>query len=324
MKYGVPQGSVLGPLLFLIYINDLHNAIRYSKTRHFADDTNLLLANSSLKQLKTQLNKDLKILTVWLKANKISLNAGKTEILIFRNPKKPMNYDPKIKIDGKRIYPSKYVKYLGILIDAHLTWKYHVKTLVPKLTRAAGMLSKIRHYVPNHTLKNIYYAIFSSIMNYGATIWGQSDNEHVKRITKLQDRAVRFINFADYREPTPKLYKHSEIIKFKDDIKINNYLYVHNSLNRRLPSCLNNQFKYMNIQNDQLTRKVALLNSKECLVELPESRTIHYGIQSITDQSARTWNLIQITLSSLNLHKISRESCKAKLKQHFIQSYPNS
>ena len=120
MNYGVPQGSVLGPLLFLIYINDLHNAIKYSTTRHFADDTCLLISNTSLKQLKKHLNLDLKFLTAWLKANKISLNASKTEILIFKHPNKPINYDPKISLDGKRIYPSKYVKYLGILIDANL------------------------------------------------------------------------------------------------------------------------------------------------------------------------------------------------------------
>ena len=148
MKYGVPQGSVLGPLLFLIYINDLDQAIKFSKTRHFADDTNLLISNSSLKQLKKHINRDLKTLTTWLKANKISLNASKTEFLLFRHPNKPINYDLKIILDGHRLYPSKYVKYLGILIDPHLTWSYHIKSLTPKLTRAAGMLSKIRHYVP--------------------------------------------------------------------------------------------------------------------------------------------------------------------------------
>ena len=103
MNYGVPQGSVLGPLLFLIYINDLHKAVLYSTARHFADDTNLLLSNQNLKQLKKQLNIDLKILTVWLKANKISLNSSKTEILIFKSPNKPMTYDLELILDGRRL-----------------------------------------------------------------------------------------------------------------------------------------------------------------------------------------------------------------------------
>ena len=85
MKFGVPQGSVLGPLLFLIYINDLHLSIHYSTTRLFADDTNLLIKNNCLKQLKKQLNLDLRGLNNWLKANKISLNSGQTELIIFRH-----------------------------------------------------------------------------------------------------------------------------------------------------------------------------------------------------------------------------------------------
>ena len=117
MKFGVPQGSVLGPLLFLIYTNDLHSTIKFWRTRHFADDTNLLIKNKSLKQLKKQLNVDLYKLVTWFKSNKISLNVRKTEMLIFRHPKIILDYDLQIKLGGKRIYPSKDVKYLGILID---------------------------------------------------------------------------------------------------------------------------------------------------------------------------------------------------------------
>ena len=121
MQFGVPQGSVLGPLLFLIYINDLNTAIKYCTTRHFADDTNLLIKNKSLKQLKQQhLNLYLRYLRKWLKANKIKLNSSKTELIIFRHPNKEPKYDLKVKIDGKRLFPTKYVKYLGILID----WVY--------------------------------------------------------------------------------------------------------------------------------------------------------------------------------------------------------
>ena len=185
MNFGVLQGSVLGPLSFLIYINDLHSTIKYSTTRHFADDTNLLIKNKSLKQLKKHLNFDLCLLTSWLKANKISLNASKTEILIFRNPKKTINYDLKIMLDGKRLYPSKVVKYLGILIDSHLNWSYHVKTLAPKLSHAIGMLAKIRHFTIEN-LRNIYFGIFASLLNYGAQIWGQHHNIHIKRIIKFK------------------------------------------------------------------------------------------------------------------------------------------
>ena len=112
MKHGVPQGSVLGPLLFLIYINDLHVCIKYSKLNLFADNSSLLLKNASPKQLQKYINLDLKNLCNWLKANKISLYAGKTELVIFRHPNKKINFEFKIKINGKKIYESNYVKYL--------------------------------------------------------------------------------------------------------------------------------------------------------------------------------------------------------------------
>ena len=323
MKFGVPQGSVLGPLLFLIYINDLHSIIKYSRTRHFADDTNLLIKNKSLKQLKKHLNFDLRLLTSWLKANKISLNASKTEILIFRNPRKQINYDLKIKLDGKRLYPSKSVKYLGILIDPHLNWSYHVKTLAPKLSRVIGMLAKIRHFTMDN-IKNIYFGIFSSLLNYGAQVWGQHHNTHIKRIIKLQDKAIRIINFANFREPTSNLYKKSEILKFKDNISLNNFLYVHNSLNRRLPTALQDKFVYLRNSHLHTTRK----STYQC-VKLPSSRTIDYGIKSITGQSARAWNYLQINnyqqLNCISDDKIlylhSRSICKKKLKQYFLDSY---
>ena len=101
------------------------------------------------------------------------------------------------------MYPSKYVKYLGIHIDPCLNWRYHTDHLAPKLSRAIGMLSKIRHFVSNHILRNIYFGIFSSIIMYGAQIWGQNHNIHVKWIIKLQEKAIRIINFAEYHDPTP-------------------------------------------------------------------------------------------------------------------------
>ena len=316
MQYGVPQGSVLGPLLFLIYINDLHLAIKYSTTRHFADDTCLLIKNKSLKRIRKLLNYDLKILTIWLKANKISLNASKTEFLLFRHPNKPINYDLKLRLDGKRLYPSKYVKYLGILIDSHLNWKYHIKALVPKLARANGMLAKIRHYVNSDSLRSIYFAIFASIMNYGAQIWGQNLNENVKRVIKLQDKSIRIINFANYQEPVSKLYQKSKILKFADNIKLNNYLYVHDSLNRKLPPCLQDNFQYLHDLHKQTTR-----NSVQHCVKLPKSYTLSYGIHSIDGQAARAWNYFQITFHKLNLHLLSRGCCKSKLTTSTLASY---
>ena len=172
VNYGDPQGSVLGPLLFLLYINDLNKAIQFSTTHHFADDTNHLYVGKTLKKIQKYVNFDLKFLCNWLKANKISLNASKTELIIFRDPRKKSSHDLKIKIDGKKLIPSRYVKYLGILLDCHFSWNEQELELHSKLTRAIGMLSNIRHSVDSDTLRMIYYGIFSSILTYASQILG--------------------------------------------------------------------------------------------------------------------------------------------------------
>ena len=113
LKHGVPQGSVLGPLLFLIYINDLNTCISNSKVHHFAEDTNLLHINSCINKLQKNINYDLKRLTNWLDANKISLNNTKTELIYFRKKRSATPTNNKIKLNGKRLIPTDHIKYLG-------------------------------------------------------------------------------------------------------------------------------------------------------------------------------------------------------------------
>ena len=156
----MPQGSVLGLLLFLISINDLHVAIKHCKFHHFADDTNLLIINKSLKQLKKLLNIDLKNLTKWLNANKILLNVSKTELIIFKPKRKPLDFSMKIKLNGKILYLTDSVRYLGIKIDSKLNWKSHVN----------AMLYKVRDFVNPNILKSIYCALFETHINCACII----------------------------------------------------------------------------------------------------------------------------------------------------------
>ena len=197
---GVPQGSVLGPLLFLLYINDLHNSVRYAKTYHFADDTSVILSSTSLEILSKRINKDLFNLSNWLKASKLSLNVKKTELVIFRSRKLKIDNSFKFKLDGKRLVPTKSVKYLGVLLDEHLHWNEQISQVKMKLNRAIGILSKLRYNANLSVLKIIYHSLFGSRLLYGSQLWGQKILKTQTTFQALQNCALKKITFKKHKD----------------------------------------------------------------------------------------------------------------------------
>ena len=212
--------------------------------------------------------------------------------------------------------PSKFVKYLGLIIDPHLTWRFHTDILASKLTRTIGMLCKIRHYVNSITLRSIYYGIFSSLMTYGSQIWGQFQNKYVNRILKLQDKAVRIINFVSSYESRNPLYLKTNILKFSDHIKLLNFIFVFDSLKNNLPSILNNNFIQVNKIHNHSTR-YALQNK----VTLPKIKTLIYGIKSIKFQSSSSWNFFTGKYQNKELLDQTKHYCKKIITQHFLDNY---
>ena len=317
MKYGVPQGSVLGPLLFLIYINDLNFAVKYSITHHFADDTNFLYVSKSLKKIQKYMNLDLRSVCNWLKANKISLNASKTEMLVFRDPRRKIDFDLKIKIDGKKITPSKFVKYLGIYLDNFLSWQKQEQDMRSRLSRAAGMLCKIRHYVDFDTLKMVYYGIFASILNYGSLIWGQH-SRIVNRLQTIQDRAIRYMTFKPKRTTPLPLFKKSEILNLQDYIVLQNCLFAHDCINEKLPApLLDDRIIFVQTSgNTRAERLNQLVNFR--------TKTVLYGSNSIKSKAVKAWNDVNVELHHLKLQDESKSICKKRIYDHLLEKYPGN
>ena len=197
----------MGPLLFLIYINDLVNALEKPIVHHFADDTNLLYGNKNPSVISDVINSELKLVTDWLRANKLSLNESKTKLLLFRPINKLNLTLSNIKLNGHLLTLTKSVTYLGIEIDKTLSWSNQTEVLAKKLSRTNGILFKLRYYIPTETLISIYYSLFQSYVLYGSTIWCYTSQKNIMKIFFLQKRCMRLITFSNFQEHTTPIFK---------------------------------------------------------------------------------------------------------------------
>ena len=322
--HGVPQGSVLGPLLFLLYINDLHKCIKNSTVFHFADDTNLMYIPEKKvrnKNVVRRLNIDLKLLNNWLLANKISLNSTKTELVYFRKKGTPTpNY--KVTLNGFKLLASNSIKYVGVLLDEHLMYNAHLTDLKVKLKRANNILSISRHYVPKKILEQIYYGQFNSKMTYGCLIWG-CRNQVSDQILALQKKAVRIMGFAGYTTPSTVLFKDFKILKLPDIIKMNSIIFVHSVLNNMSPEYFRNYFEEIKLNpRYEITRNPKSL----CSIPLGSIDVSSCINGSFKHQCAVNWNETLKNLSDKNsspgwLKNLAPSVLKKLLKEHFLNSY---
>ena len=251
IKTGVPQGSILGPLLFIIYMNDIHIASDKFHAILYADDTNLVSSlcsfnvnisnngSQDVSNLSASINHELQQITHWLEINKLSLNIKKTKFMVFHYHQKNISkLIPDLSIYGHPIERVNQFNFLGLTIDENLNWHAHIQKISNRISRALGVLSRVKRFLPKHILRLLYNSLILPHLQYSVLAWGSQNN----RLVKLQKRALRIISNSKYNAHTDPLFKEMHLLKLNDIFKLNALKLYHNFKNNKLPHFFQDMF----------------------------------------------------------------------------------
>jgi hypothetical protein len=182
---GVPQGSVLGTLLFIIYTNDLPGSLRCTTCILFADDTTIYVSGRNIKELYKLINEDIASLAEWFKVNKLSLNISKTHHVLFSKVKDINTEIYELKLDNNVISRVKCVKFLGLLIDENLNWHEHINSCKSKMSSGLYALNRVKHILSVNNMRTLYHSLIYPYLTYGTLLWGSSHTMHLRRLEVL-------------------------------------------------------------------------------------------------------------------------------------------
>ena len=283
---GMPQGSILGPLGFIIYVNDIPNSVPELSLILYADDTSAFTSHKDISELNNIMNDGLKKLNGWFQSNKLSLNTKKSNVMLFGTHIKTKQYENKLKLslDNVEIKCVNACKFLGVTIDQNLTWENHIIEVAKKCSSSIGILYKMKNFLPETALLSLYNTLVLSHINYGITAWSSAGVSAKTRLHILQKRALRAISHSDFRSHSNPLFIKYNQLKIGELCKLNIGTFMYKYCNNLLPSTFNLMFTTNADTHNYNTRFAS--NFK-----YPNNK-LEFGKKSISYRGVEIWNNI--------------------------------
>lgn len=307
VSYGVPQGSILGPLLFLIYINSIHEIGLKGDVTLYADDTSIFYSGQTITSIIKDAQDDLNLLDIWLQSNLLSINASKTNYIIFRAKNKHIDTYSDLTINGKVIHRIDKEKYLGLHLDSQLTWKPQIEKIRTKLISLTGALRCFARCLPRKIKYTIYNTMVKPHIDYLIEVWGSAAKTNINKLQISQNKLIKTLFNYDYLTSTQKIYKNTNIMTITQAYKYNTCILIKKIINKDIHSQI------------LFTKKIHVVkrNTRQASnIYLRTPRT-NYGKKNIMFEGAKLYNKLPKDLKEIN----SINLFKKVLKKHILKDF---
>lgn len=293
---GIPQGANLASTLFLIYINDISELNFDGNIILYADDMIIVTMADTINDLQKKMNENTKKLHSWMTTNKLTINASKTNYILFRTP---MNQQFTLKYNGTTLERVTNVKYLGVYIDSELNWNTQIRKTMSNLSAITGIFRKISTFIPKEMKRQLFFAMFSSRLHYGILSWYSAFETNIKPLQIIQNKAIRNLFGYKNMESTEKIHTENNILTIKQHAHHSLAIHMHEIINKNILS--NTSIQFNNEYHQYNTRRATNIHSNR-------KNTQRFGTKQALQQAIDIYNKLPNNMKNMNRKKFKLAS----------------